>query len=176
MQSIINIFRSFIYMLLTFIFVGQAYKGLDIFCGWLLNGLGSIQHSLNVFLFWVLFALLGVVIFSLLWSVFKFAIVFIISLITNICPYPKLGEWFINLNVIISLVYYIYLVWWENYNTSSFFGVMIAIIATFMGITLGRIITESTTSIFTKRRFKDFTHENMHEKIIEEIRNENKTL
>ena len=161
-------------MFLTLIFVGQSYKGLDLFCSWILKGLGKLQHSLNLFLFWFLFLFIGTSIFIVLWFVFKFIIILINSLITRICPYPKLGEWFISVNVLLSLGYYVYTVWWVSYDTSSFFGIMVCIVVTFMGITLGKIITESTTSIFLERRFQGYAYENMNEKIIEKIRNENK--
>jgi hypothetical protein len=41
-----------------------------------------------------------------------------------------------------------------------------------MGITLGKLITESTTKIFMDRRFKHYTNKNVYEDIFEEMKNE----
>ena len=168
MGLILKILRSVIYMFLIFIFVGFSYKGLDLFCYWILKGIGSFQNSMNVILFWFLFFIIGISIFSILWFVFKAIVILINSSIAKICPYPSLGESFVSINVLLSLGYYIYSVWWLNYDTSSFFGIIVCIVATFMGITLGKIITENTKSIFLHRKFKDFTYRNVYDNIIEE--------
>jgi hypothetical protein len=175
MEVIFNILKTFIYLILSFIFIGLSYTGLNLFCSLILNGIGSLKSSMNVILFWFLFLLIGIIIFLLLWFVFKLVISKINELLTKICPYPKIGEWFVNLNVLLTLGWFLYNVWWVTTNTSSPFGIIVSIVVSFMGISLGKVITESTTSIFTKRKFKDYTYENMYEKIIEEIKEETKS-
>lgn len=167
MGLILKILRSVIYMFLIFIFVGLSYKGLDLFCYWILKGIGSFQNSMNVILFWFLFFIIGISIFSILWYVFKAIVTLINSSIAKICPYPILGEYFVNINVFLSLGYYIYSVWWLNYDTSSFFGIIVCIVVTFMGFTLGKIITENTKSIFLQREFKDI-YSKLNDNFIEE--------
>lgn len=175
MGLILNILKTFIYLILSFIFIGLSYTGLNLFCSFILNGIGSLKNSMNVILFWFLFLLVGVIIFLLLWIVFRLVISIINDLITKICPYPEIGEWFVSLNVLLTLGWFIYNVWWVTYDTSSPFGIIVCIVVSFMGISLGKVITESTTSIFTKRKFKGYTYENMYEKIIEELKEETKS-
>ena len=98
---------------------------------------------------------------------FKAIVTLINSSIAKICPYPILGEYFVNINVFLSLGYYIYSVWWLNYDTSSFFGIIVCIVVTFMGFTLGKIITENTKSIFLQREFKDI-YSKLNDNFIEE--------
>lgn len=151
MGLIKNILRSVIYMVLTFIFVGQLFKGLDILSLFVFKSFGSIKDSINVFLFWILFPFLCFIMFALLLILFKPLITFINGLITRICPYTNLGEWFISVNVLLSLMYYLYTVWWLNYDTSSFFGIIVCVVFTIMGVGMSKIITESTTGVFLER-------------------------
>jgi len=147
----VSFIRSFIFTLIYFVFAFLCYWLLDIFCAYALLGIGKIQHMISPYIFWPLLFIIGFSIVRALWNILKIILYIISKPIIRISKANKYITWFSTVSVFINLGLYIYIIWWGDYDTSSFFGICVCIVVTFMGLGLGKVLTMAVDHVIIQR-------------------------
>jgi len=75
---------------------------------------GDIKDKMNLFWFWVLFALFGIAILIILWFLFKYISIFIIALLARLCPYKTFAIWVTGVMSVVYTCLFLYSYWFLN--------------------------------------------------------------
>ena len=114
MKTLFNVLRSIVYSIIVICFLDLIFWAFQILSFELLLTLGNLQEKLGNFLFWVLFFVIGTLIISLLYGIFKIISMFIISSISKLTPYAEFRAWFVLIVSFIFAILYIYNIWHSN--------------------------------------------------------------
>jgi hypothetical protein len=128
MKPLLNIIRAIIFVIAIFFLLKFVFFFFDWGGGKAMVYFGEIKEKMNQFLFWVLFAVFGIIILTILWLVFKYLSILVMALLVLICPYRSFAAWGVGIMSIIYSCFFLYGYWFLGKNSLTFRDVMFGLI------------------------------------------------
>jgi hypothetical protein len=154
MKPLLNIIRAIIFLIAIYVLLSYAFAFLDWGGVKAMVFFGEIKEKMNQFLFWVLFAVFGIVILIILWLVFKYLSILIMALLVLICPYRDFSAWSVGIISVFYSCFFLYNYWFTGKNSLTFRDVMFGLILICACIQLCVSLVEG---VFFSYKVKDTT-------------------